>query len=242
MKNENQNVTERIKTIEDVLKDHGLTMEQVDAQFKGVPEHFKFQHLAELLCASLNEGWKPDWSDWNQHKYFPWFEMKGSSGFRFGGHGLWLAASRVGSRLCLKSYDLVHHIGEHFTDLYEKFMIEKQAKSVIMNKTRRIHKRRRFKAILKWLWVRPKGILMLLFYKQVGVIAIGRPVINKEGDLQHQVHSSNNLRGKLIYIVPIDPHGIGKVIKNLQNIQRDLIHKSKHHDGVTMRKLKGGKR
>lgn len=111
-----------------------------------------------------------------------------------------------------------------------------------MTKTRKTNQKTRFKAFLKWLFVRPKGLLMLLFYRHIGVVALSKVTVNKKGELEQQIHSANNLKGKLIYIVPLDPYGIDKVIKNLLNIQQDLIHKSKHHDGVTMRKVKGGRR
>lgn len=76
-------ITERIKTVVDVLEDNDVTQEQLDRWFENVPEHFKHQFIAELLCKSLNEGWTPNWDDSSEGKYYPWFKM-GSSGFRFG--------------------------------------------------------------------------------------------------------------------------------------------------------------
>ena len=75
-------VTERIKTIEDILEDNDMTQEKLDKMFAHLPIHLKYQYIAELLCKSLNEGWIPDWDDGNYNKYFPWFKM-GSSGFRY---------------------------------------------------------------------------------------------------------------------------------------------------------------
>ncbi|MFL0088524.1 hypothetical protein V2550_07605, partial [Tenacibaculum maritimum] len=73
-------VTDRIKTVADVLEDNNITQEQIDKMFANTPEHFKCQFIAELLCKSLNEGWNPNWDNSNEHKYYPWFKM-GSSGF-----------------------------------------------------------------------------------------------------------------------------------------------------------------
>ncbi len=117
-----KSVTERIKTVEDVLKDNNVTQEQIDERFEYAPEHLKYQYIAELLCKSLNEGWTPDWDNSNETKYFPWFKM-GSSGFRFYGFVTWFTCSFVGSRLCFKNRDLAKYAGEQFTDLYRKFMI-----------------------------------------------------------------------------------------------------------------------
>ncbi len=119
-----KSATERIKTIEDVLKDNGTTQEEVDKMFKGAPNHLKYQYIAELLCKSLNEGWEADWDNSSEAKYFPWFKMS-SSGFRFGDCGRWFAVSLVCSRLCLKNRELAEYAGKQFTDLYKKFMITK---------------------------------------------------------------------------------------------------------------------
>ncbi|XKX06291.1 hypothetical protein R8G61_02935 [Tenacibaculum maritimum] len=115
-------VTERIKTIEDVLEDNNITQSDIDLMFANTPEHLKYQYIAELLCKSLNEGWTPDWEDGNYNKYFPWFKMS-SSGFRYDDYDGWNADSAVGSRLCFKSSKLAKYAGEQFTDVYRKFMI-----------------------------------------------------------------------------------------------------------------------
>ncbi len=121
-KNNFLKVTERIKTIEDVLKDNNITQEQIDEMFANAPEHLKHQYIAELLCKSLNEGWEPNWDDDDEYKYFPWFKM-GSSGFRYTDFVSWHTNSHVGSRLCLKNRELAKYAGEQFTNLYRKFMI-----------------------------------------------------------------------------------------------------------------------
>lgn len=119
-----KNVTERIKTIDDVLEDNNITMEEINEMFTNAPEHLKYQYLAELLVKSLNEGCTPDWDNGKWDKYFPRFVMS-PSGFRFSDYGLWAASSAVGSRLCFKSSDLAIYAGKQFTDLYKQFMIIK---------------------------------------------------------------------------------------------------------------------
>lgn len=115
-------VTERIKTVADILEDNALTQEQLDKMFANTPEHFKHQFIAELLCKSLNEGWIPNWDDSSEGKYYPWFKMS-SSGFRFDDFGCWRAISHVGSRLCFKSRKLAEYAGKQFEDVYKQFMI-----------------------------------------------------------------------------------------------------------------------
>jgi hypothetical protein len=79
--------------------------------------------ILKMLAKSLNQGWVPDWSNHNEYKYYPYFELGGSSGFRFHGYGLWRSHSLVGSRLCFKTRELAEHAGKHFTDVYRKFMV-----------------------------------------------------------------------------------------------------------------------
>lgn len=122
LKEKPKSIIERIKTIDDVLKENGMTQQDLDKQFKRVPDHLKWQYVAELLCEILNDGWVADWDDSSQPKYFPWWKM-GSSGFRFHANDGWNTISSVGSRLCLKSRELVNHVGEHFPELHKKFMI-----------------------------------------------------------------------------------------------------------------------
>lgn len=113
-------VTERIKTVGDVLADHGLT--QQDLQCIGLsPDEIAYR-IIKMLVKSLNEGWVPDWSNSKEVKYYPWFEMGGSSGFRFDGCDSWGSASGVGSRLCFKSRELAEYAGKQFTDVYKQFM------------------------------------------------------------------------------------------------------------------------
>ena len=113
-----------IRTVDDVLKDNGLTAEEFDRSCEGLTTDEKAYRILKLLAKSLNQGWEPNWDDSDEYKYFPWFYMqKGSSGFRFGVGGLWRAYSYVGSRLCYKSSELAEHAGRTFTEVYKQFMI-----------------------------------------------------------------------------------------------------------------------
>ncbi len=118
-----KNVMERIKTVADVLDDNGIMNIEFNMNCQGLTEDEVDYKILKLLTKSLNEGWTPDWSNSSQPKYFPWFEMKGSSGFRFNGCDHWAATSGVGSRLCFKSRELAEYAGKQFTAVYKQFMI-----------------------------------------------------------------------------------------------------------------------
>ena len=83
----------------------------------------KAYKLLKLIAITLNEGWTPDWNNDNQYKYYPWFYMGGSSGFRCSGCGDWRSGSDVGSRLCFKTRELAEYAANQFTETYKQFML-----------------------------------------------------------------------------------------------------------------------
>lgn len=121
-----KDVTERIKTIDDVFEELGECDLDVQEYRKleraNVADYILNNQLAVLITKALNEGWVPDWDNSNEYKYFPWFKMS-SSGFRSHDCVYWPAFSVVGSRLCFKNRELAKYAGEQFTDVYRKFMI-----------------------------------------------------------------------------------------------------------------------
>jgi hypothetical protein len=119
-------VEERILTIDNVLEELGEEDPEVKDFRKlqhAVGHHLIGYQLVVCIAKALNEGWTPDWSNSNELKYYPWFEMRGSSGFRFNDDGYWVSASFVGSRLCFKSRELAVHAGERFLEVYKQFMV-----------------------------------------------------------------------------------------------------------------------
>ena len=121
----------QIKTFADACKVEGLNSKKVIPDFSSYPKqdqkamiaHAKLVIIARAANRLANDGkeWKPDWKNFNQDKYYPWFEMNGSSGFRFDVFVGWYSASTVGSRLCFISYDVARQIGKQFTSLYKAY-------------------------------------------------------------------------------------------------------------------------
>jgi hypothetical protein len=128
MNTEKTEFTERINSVEDVLVSLGDTDAEVIIYKKllelfGADAHIVNYQLATLIAKAYNEGWEPDWSNGKWDKYFAWFYMGGSSGFRYGGYASWYSTSGVGSRLCFKSAELAKDAGTKFVDVFKKFMI-----------------------------------------------------------------------------------------------------------------------
>ena len=72
------------------------------------------------------DGFVPDFSDWNQDKWFPWFKYdKEAAGFVYAytSNTPSYANATIGSRLCFKSSARATQFGKQFADLYNKFFL-----------------------------------------------------------------------------------------------------------------------
>lgn len=93
----------------------------------------------EVITEALNEGWRPDWNNTNQYKYFPYFRIlpgqgKGPDGKPNGAHAGLANASTInaatytsatlGSRLCFRDPELAAYAGDTFRDLYAEILVE----------------------------------------------------------------------------------------------------------------------
>lgn len=72
------------------------------------------------------DGFVPDFSDWKQDKWFPWFMYnKDAAGFVYANtpYAPSSASASVGSRLCFKSPTRAAQFGKQFTDLFNKVFL-----------------------------------------------------------------------------------------------------------------------
>ena len=72
------------------------------------------------------DGFVPDFSDWEQDKWFPWFVYdKDAAGFVFANtaNAATAAYANFGSRLCFKTSERALQFGEQFTTLYNKIFL-----------------------------------------------------------------------------------------------------------------------
>ena len=75
------------------------------------------------------DGFVPDFSDWNQDKWFPWFKYdKDAAGFVFAYtySAATYAYAYFGSRLCFKSSARAAQFGKQFAHLYNKVFLLNQ--------------------------------------------------------------------------------------------------------------------
>lgn len=119
-KAKNQTVIERIKTFEDACLELGIDQSDVlvTNSAYGVNAFIKLQ----IIAKALNEGWKANWNNSSEYKYYPWFKSDGKNGFSCCGYGYDYAVSCVGSRLCYHTKELAEYAGKQFEALYSEYL------------------------------------------------------------------------------------------------------------------------
>lgn len=129
-----EEITDRVKTYEDACKVLGVEpINEQNAKAQGFRSDEIARRKLETIAAALNEGWKPDWNNTDQYKYYPYFYIqenakgKGSAGlsYAFTNYAAALTFATVGSRLCFYASRLARYASNQFTDLYEQILIEK---------------------------------------------------------------------------------------------------------------------
>lgn len=129
-----EEITDRVKTYEDACKVLGVEpINEQNAKAQGFRSDEIARRKLETIAAALNEGWKPDWNNTDQYKYYPYFYIQ-ENAYHGARAGLSFAdthnaasytTAHVGSRLCFYASRLARYAGNQFTDLYEQILIEK---------------------------------------------------------------------------------------------------------------------
>lgn len=137
---EYEDITNCVKSYADACKVLGIEpMDEDSMKAQGFrPDEIARRQL-ETITEALNEGWKPNWADTDEYKFYPWFYIEVSEvqteGADSGAHaGLSCAnapiaaaatAADLGSRLCFHDRKTARYAGRTFTDLYAQILIEK---------------------------------------------------------------------------------------------------------------------
>ena len=69
------------------------------------------------------DGFVPDFSDWHQSKWFPWFKYDDDTArfvYAYTNGTPTVANANIGSRLCFKTPERAEQFGKQFVDLYNK--------------------------------------------------------------------------------------------------------------------------
>ena len=121
-----------IKTFEDACRKLNVDPTKLP-DFSILPEKHAKALLAHtklvLIAEALNDGWQPDWSNWNEYKYFPWMDIASDeentsgSGLSFYVIAYTNSDSSVGSRLSYKSREIAKYAAEQFNELYKDYFL-----------------------------------------------------------------------------------------------------------------------
>ena len=109
------------KAFKDACKKTGRP-ESID--LSSMPEDMRDQAMAQymlmVITEAKNDGWKADWTNSNQRKWFPYFWFS-PSGVRFGASNFYYSYADAGraARLCLKDESTSDAAGTELTELYE---------------------------------------------------------------------------------------------------------------------------
>lgn len=121
------NITDRVKSFEDACQVLGISTNVPEV--KGLPRKHQKAIIANYklitIAEALNEGWKPNWQDSDEYKYYPWFDMSNPAGVGYSYTYSTASSSNAnfGSRLCLKNRELAIYFGQTFTDLFNDSLL-----------------------------------------------------------------------------------------------------------------------
>ena len=148
------NIMDRVKTFEDACRELGKDHPLV-CQYNGIDDvdvNLNAYLKLCIICAALNEGWKPQFTK-DEVRWYPWFwlytqkeldemsgeekrerrmiDIRGRVSEHYAGFGSALsnrapssASADVGSRLCLKNEELATYCGKQFIDLWACFNLD----------------------------------------------------------------------------------------------------------------------
>lgn len=121
------NITDRVKSFEDACQVLGISTNVPEV--KGLPRKHQKAIITNykliVIAEALNEGWKPNWQDSDEYKYYPWFDMSNPAGVGYSATNNTASntTANVGSRLCLKNRELAIYFGQTFTDLFNDSLL-----------------------------------------------------------------------------------------------------------------------
>jgi hypothetical protein len=129
-------IIEKVRSFEDACNELGLDANALP-DVEHLPEKDRKSIIAYckliIIIRALNEGWEPDFIDWNQYKYWNWFYMGNGASAGFVNASANNAASAsstaVSSRLCFKTRELATYAREQFRDLYFEYLFIEMPKN-----------------------------------------------------------------------------------------------------------------
>ena len=119
----NAKITDRVKTFEDACKIKGIDPNSDFFTNSILENHEIARRKIQTIIEVLNEGWKPNWDNSSETKYYPWFKWSSSGvGFSYHVYGYADTGTDVGSRQVLKTKELAVYVGKQFESIYNTML------------------------------------------------------------------------------------------------------------------------
>lgn len=121
-----KDITKRVKTYADACAVLGIEPmnEEVFTKLGFTKDEIAYRKL-KAIAEALNEGWRPNWANSNEYKYFPWLVYNPSSAGFSSAHthpAASYTSTYIGSRLCYKTRELAAYAGRQFEDIYNDLL------------------------------------------------------------------------------------------------------------------------
>lgn len=101
----------------EVYKYHNITEEEFDKLYENLPNHVKAFQKECMIVSFYNKGWKPNWDNLNERKYYPWFYL--GKGFSLN-HSHCYLISCVSSCLVFRKEEDCEEAVEKFFEVYRE--------------------------------------------------------------------------------------------------------------------------
>lgn len=117
---------EKIKTFEDACKVTGDDPSYVEGF---TPKHLKAYAKLCIIAKALRGSWEPDWADFDQKKYFPWFKIIKEAGSIVGLSCLSsfpvvsYSGAGYGGALASESEEIAIYFGKQFVEIWKDYLI-----------------------------------------------------------------------------------------------------------------------
>lgn len=130
-----------IKLFEDACKDQGIDPVAIMPDFSMLPTGLGNFLRSGLRLAIVNvsinkdedgKEWKPNWSDEDEYKYFPWMDVEADdekpsgSGLSFRVTGYAYSVTTVASRLMCRDRERAKYIFEQFKSDWENYILYRE--------------------------------------------------------------------------------------------------------------------
>ena len=115
-----QLITNRVKTYEDALR----ILRNDHFDIKNLYLREIARRKLEIIIEALNEGWKPNWEDRTQLKWYPsFYSSSNGPSFSHSYYSLTYAFTTFGVRLFCKSEETANYVGQQFLYLYKEMLL-----------------------------------------------------------------------------------------------------------------------